>query len=128
MGRPGTDPASANPRSAPGANRIVTDFDFSPRTRIVFGENAVDRLGALAREYGAHRVLLVTDIAQDQPWTTLMIKKGSGKNRMQTLPEQYTYDDFQVQTEGGATVGHGDAVTVSGQYLSGCMLSVYVIE
>ena len=36
-------------------------FDFQPRTRLVFGANAVDRIGALARELGARRVLLVTD-------------------------------------------------------------------
>ena len=75
-----------------------------------------------------YRVLLVVDINQDQPWMTLMIKEGKGKNRMQTLPESYTTDDFVVQTASGQTVGHGDAVTVSGQYLSGCLMSVYVIE
>lgn len=39
----------------------IGGFDFRPRTRIVFGLNTVDRLGELAREYGARRVLLVTD-------------------------------------------------------------------
>lgn len=36
-------------------------FDYQPRTRIVFGVNAVDRVGTLAREIGAKKVLLVTD-------------------------------------------------------------------
>jgi alcohol dehydrogenase len=36
-------------------------FDHQPRTRIVFGINAVERAGDLAREIGARRVLLVTD-------------------------------------------------------------------
>ncbi len=36
-------------------------FDFQPRTRLVFGVNAVEQVGALARELGARKVLLVTD-------------------------------------------------------------------
>jgi alcohol dehydrogenase len=36
-------------------------FDFTPRTRIVFGVGAVDQLGTLVRQYGGSRVLLVTD-------------------------------------------------------------------
>jgi alcohol dehydrogenase len=36
-------------------------FDFNPRTRVVFGPGTVDRVGALAGEWNAERVLLVTD-------------------------------------------------------------------
>lgn len=36
-------------------------FDCTPRTRLVFGVNCVDRAGELARELGARKVLLVTD-------------------------------------------------------------------
>lgn len=36
-------------------------FDYQPRTRIVFGAGSISRLGGLARELGAHRVLVVTD-------------------------------------------------------------------
>ena len=36
-------------------------FDFNPRTRVVFGPGTVDRVGALAGEWNARRVLLVTD-------------------------------------------------------------------
>jgi alcohol dehydrogenase len=36
-------------------------FDHQPRTRVVFGVNAVDRAGELARDLGAKKVLLVTD-------------------------------------------------------------------
>src|ERR1051325_6749245 len=36
-------------------------LDFSSRTRVVFGAGSVDRVGELAREIGAKRVLLVTD-------------------------------------------------------------------
>jgi len=36
-------------------------FDFQPRTRVIFGQDAVERVGEMARELGARRVLLVTD-------------------------------------------------------------------
>jgi len=36
-------------------------FDFQPRTRLVFGVNAVERVGELAVELGARKILLVTD-------------------------------------------------------------------
>src|SRR3954468_14347183 len=39
----------------------LTAFDHQPRTRIVFGVGSVDRVGTLARELGARKVLLVTD-------------------------------------------------------------------
>ena len=36
-------------------------FDFQPRTRIVFGPGTIDRLGDIAGELGARRVLVVSD-------------------------------------------------------------------
>jgi alcohol dehydrogenase len=36
-------------------------FDHSPRTRLVFGEDASEKIGELARELGGRRALLVTD-------------------------------------------------------------------
>jgi alcohol dehydrogenase len=39
----------------------ILPFDYSPRTRILFGSNSVDRLGDLAAELGGHRALIVTD-------------------------------------------------------------------
>lgn len=36
-------------------------FDFDPRTRVVFGPGRISRLGSLAKELGATRVLLCTD-------------------------------------------------------------------
>ena len=36
-------------------------FDYQARTRVVFGEGAVEKLGALARELGLGRALLVAD-------------------------------------------------------------------
>ena len=39
----------------------LAPFDQRPRTRLVFGNGTLDRLGELARETGGTRVLLVTD-------------------------------------------------------------------
>lgn len=36
-------------------------FDSQPRTRLVFGNHSVERVGELARELGGRRVLVVTD-------------------------------------------------------------------
>lgn len=50
-------PLSAAALSSPA----LSDFDYNPRTRVVFGPGTISQLGELAREYGANRVLLVTD-------------------------------------------------------------------
>jgi alcohol dehydrogenase len=39
----------------------AVSFDFQPRTRLIFSVNAVERVGELAAELAAKRVLLVTD-------------------------------------------------------------------
>lgn len=39
----------------------LADFDHQPRTRLVYGAGAVDQVGELARQYGAGKVLVVTD-------------------------------------------------------------------
>jgi alcohol dehydrogenase len=39
----------------------TTGFDYQPRTRIVFGNDTLERVGDLARDLGAKRLLLVTD-------------------------------------------------------------------
>ncbi len=40
---------------------LTATFDYQPRTRLVFGVNAVERAGEIVRELGARKVLLVTD-------------------------------------------------------------------
>lgn len=40
---------------------MLTDFDYQPRTRILYGEGTVARLGELAGEAGGKRVLVVSD-------------------------------------------------------------------
>ena len=41
----------------------MAEFDFLLRTRVIFGDGAVDRLGSLAAELSARRAFLVTDPA-----------------------------------------------------------------
>ena len=40
--------------------KIAAPFDFQPRTRLVFGVHAVERVGEIIRGFGARKVLLVT--------------------------------------------------------------------
>jgi alcohol dehydrogenase len=40
---------------------IPTPFDSNPRTRLVYGPGTLERVGALAKELGATRALVVTD-------------------------------------------------------------------
>ena len=47
-------------RSNAGEPRLSL-IEFQPRPRVVFGVGSLARLGALVREYGGNRVLLVTD-------------------------------------------------------------------
>ena len=39
----------------------MVPFDFQPRTRVVFGQGTLERLGSLARDAGFRRTLLVAD-------------------------------------------------------------------
>lgn len=42
-------------------NSAMAPFDFQPRTRLIFGVNAIDRCGEIIRELGVRKALLVTD-------------------------------------------------------------------
>ncbi|EDY17520.1 iron-containing alcohol dehydrogenase [Chthoniobacter flavus Ellin428] len=56
-------------------------FDFSPRTRVIFGEDSIERVGELARELGAKHVLLVTDkgiVAAGHPARAVGFIEGAG--------------------------------------------------
>jgi alcohol dehydrogenase len=65
-------------------------FDFHPPTRVVFGEGSIDRLGELAREFGFHRTLIVSDPA--------IVETGLVSRAGQTLKdagiESVCYSDF----------------------------------
>lgn len=54
-----SDPAIASRTTFPLGT--TADFDHEPRVRIIFGAGCAMRTGQLARDYGARRVLLVTD-------------------------------------------------------------------
>jgi alcohol dehydrogenase len=49
--------AARNSTTTPG----LRGFDFQPRTRVIFGDDSLERVGELARELGAKHTLLVTD-------------------------------------------------------------------
>lgn len=51
----------ATPIAAPMPLSSLAEFDHDPRVRLVFGPGSAMRAGQLARDYGARRVLLVTD-------------------------------------------------------------------
>src|SRR4051812_21691318 len=55
--------SAENSHLPPGSHFVGSSasFDFTARTRLVFGPGSVAQVGPLAREYGATRVLLVTD-------------------------------------------------------------------
>ncbi|HAV65004.1 MAG TPA: alcohol dehydrogenase [Verrucomicrobiales bacterium] len=53
-------------QSTKGNGRLPADwhlagFDLQPRTRLVFGNGSLEKVGTIARELGGNRVLLVTD-------------------------------------------------------------------
>jgi alcohol dehydrogenase len=50
-----------NPDSAPSKTLALAEFEYQPRTRIIFGLGAIEQLGERACELGIKRVLVVTD-------------------------------------------------------------------
>ncbi len=58
--RPGRARRTGRQEPAPTGTEVVY-FDHQPATRLVFGVDSVERVGGLARELGAKRILLVTD-------------------------------------------------------------------
>lgn len=58
---PSAKTISTTPRLFPVAPMPLQPFDFHTPTRVIFGPGTLMRLGELARELGATRVLLVTD-------------------------------------------------------------------
>ena len=57
----------------------LTTFDHQPRTRIVFGNGVLSRIGELARELGVKRVLVVTDAG--------IVKAGHAERTITSLQE-----------------------------------------
>ena len=60
---------------------LVAAFDYQPRTRVVFGPDAIERVGDLARDLGARQVLVVTDkgiAAAGHPARAISFLEGAG--------------------------------------------------
>jgi len=70
-------------------------FDFQPRTRVIFGVDAITHLGELARELGFNKTLLVADhglVASGHVDEALIPLRGSGI-------EVLTFHDFGVNPD-----------------------------
>jgi alcohol dehydrogenase len=73
--------AQSAPAGPSGVDAVTTPFDFTPRTRIVYGPGRIEDLGRLAREYGASRVLVVSDpgiVAAGHAGRGLEVLRASG--------------------------------------------------
>ncbi|HKU76569.1 MAG TPA: iron-containing alcohol dehydrogenase [Pyrinomonadaceae bacterium] len=73
----------------------LKDFDFQPRTRVVFGAGVIERLGELARELNFKRTLLVADHG--------MVASGHVDEAVGPLEkagvEVFRYHDFEVNPD-----------------------------
>jgi alcohol dehydrogenase class IV len=73
----------------------MVPFDFRPRTRVVFGERSVERVGHLARELGFAKTLLVADagvVEAGHAATVLRLLHAAGI-------EVHTFHDFGVNPD-----------------------------
>jgi alcohol dehydrogenase class IV len=73
----------------------MVPFDFRPRTRVVFGERSVERVGHLARELGFAKTLLVADagvVEAGHAATVLRLLHAAGL-------EVHTFHDFGVNPD-----------------------------
>jgi alcohol dehydrogenase len=83
-------------------------FDFHPRTRLVFGPDKIDELGALAAQLGGRRVLVVSDPGIEAAGHD---ERGLAALRMAGL-EAVVYDDL-VPNPTTENVEHGAAFAKS---------------
>src|SRR5688572_26882889 len=71
-------------------------FDFQPRTRVIFGSGAAERLGELARELGFRRTLLVADHG--------LVASGHVDEALAPLRrasiEVFRFHDFEINPDG----------------------------
>ena len=76
-------------------------FDFQPRTRIVFGPDKIDALGALAGELGARRALVVSDpgivaAGHTQRGLDSLVKAGISVQLFDGVAENPTTDNVEA--------------------------------
>jgi alcohol dehydrogenase len=76
----------------------MVPFEFRPLTRVFFGTGVIDRLGTLAREAGARRVLLVSDSG--------VVRAGHAAAAQRLLEaagiDVHLFQDFGPNPDGGA--------------------------
>ncbi len=84
---------------------VLPAFDFDPRTRVVFGSGTLTRLGAIAKELGASRVLFVTDPGIEQAGHA-----GRGVSSLQDAGLEVTVFDNVQPNPTTDDVDHGLAV------------------
>ncbi|REJ89453.1 MAG: iron-containing alcohol dehydrogenase [Planctomycetota bacterium] len=77
----------------------VPAFDYDPRTRVMFGSGAVDRLGERARKLGGTRVLLVSDqglvqAGHSERAESILTGEGLEVVRYDDVPANPTTDDI----------------------------------
>ena len=76
-------------------------FDYQPRTRIVFGPDKIDSLGALAGELGARRALVVSDpgivaAGHTQRGLDSLVKAGISVQLFDGVAENPTTDNVEA--------------------------------
>ncbi len=67
--------------SASGSAALLSSFDYQPRTRVIFGEDSIERVGELARDLGGKHVLLVSDkgiVAAGHPSRAISFLEAAG--------------------------------------------------
>src|SRR4051794_398306 len=73
----------------------MTEFDFQPRTRVIFGAGAIARLGTIARDLGFGKTLLVADeglVGAGHVSTAMRLLEAAG---IEAVP----YHDFGVNPD-----------------------------
>ena len=93
----------------------MNGFDYQPTTRVVFGLNALDRLGELAKDLGAFRALLVTDPGIIQAGYAARAETSLHKHSVETfvfkdVDENPTAKQIRAGTEFAITQGPIDLI------------------
>jgi alcohol dehydrogenase len=73
----------------------LRQFDFQPRTRVIFGAGVIDRLGELARELNFQRTLLVADHGMIVSWH---IEEAVGPLEKAGV-QVFRFHDFEVNPD-----------------------------
>jgi len=78
----------------------MSGFEFHPTTRVIFGESCIDQVGAIAKELGSTRTLLVTDPGIVKAGYCERVKNSLHKQALEVLEYAEVVEnptDLQVQ-------------------------------